>query len=410
MKPASSTKETGWLPDFTYTGDKFEAGLAFFADELGRISRFSREPADLAVARRLEGQAAMPGLVNGHSQALRRLDRGRTSMIDVASLTEDDVYDAARMAFLEMLLSGITCVGDVGTLPNLSLTAVHEVMRAGREVGIRLAYFHGAVNAGELVPQMEALRSHVAIECPGDGTWLGVSVPSLEGISAADLKEIAAHAHAHRYRLQIQLPRRPDVAAGFVARHGGSPVALLAGQGLLDKRVTVIHAGSISEDDAKLLGAARALVCVCPNVVVVAGEPPADIVGLRAAGADVAIGTNEQGRSNLLEAVRGLTDAGGAAARLHAATVAGARSLGAPSGALEVGRPADFFTVNLYDPSIAGASPEGFLNAIMFAGERRAIREVWVGARPRVTNGRHLQQGPIVGRFVELQRRRANIP
>jgi len=406
MKPASSTKESGWLPDFTLVGEKFEAGLAFFADELGRISRFSRESADLAAARRLEGQAAMPGLVNGHSQALRRLDRGRPSVIDVASLPEDEVYDAARMAFLEMTLSGITCVGDVGALPALSVPAAHAVLRAGRDVGIRLAYFHGAINAREFASHMESLRSYVAVECPGDGTWLGVSVPGLDVLSLADLKEVAALAHAQRYRWQIQLPPGRDREAEFLATRGCTPVAWLASHGLLDKRVTVIHAGTITAGDAAALGAARALVCVCPKPRAQIGESSIDSSGLRAAGADIAIGTDDQKRSNLLEAVRAWPDAGAAVARLHAMTVAGARSLGAPSGALEVGRPADFFTVSLYEPSLAGATPEGLLDAILFSSERRAIREVWVGARPRVTNGRHLQQGPIVGRFVELQRRR----
>jgi formimidoylglutamate deiminase len=90
---------------------------------------------------------------------------------------------------------------------------------------------------------------------------------------------------------------------------------------------------------------------------------------------------------------------------LHAATFTGARSLGATTGALEVGRPADFFTVNLYDPALAGADAESLLANIIFSGERRAVRDVWIGARQRLAGGRHVNQGPIVGRFVDLQKR-----
>src|SRR6187401_2965424 len=71
-------REGGWLPDCVYTGEKFEFGLAFFADALGRVTRFSREPADLTAARRLAGQAALPGLVNAHSHSFLRVLRGRT--------------------------------------------------------------------------------------------------------------------------------------------------------------------------------------------------------------------------------------------------------------------------------------------------------------------------------------------
>src|SRR5439155_20464629 len=107
------------LPDCVYTGEKFETGLAFFADAVGRITRFSREPADLATARRLEGQAALPGLVNAHSHAFQRVLRGRTEQRAkeaveraLARLSDEDIFDTARMVFMKMLLAGVICVGE----------------------------------------------------------------------------------------------------------------------------------------------------------------------------------------------------------------------------------------------------------------------------------------------------------
>ena len=58
------------------------------------------------------------------------------------------------------------------------------------------------------------------------------------------------------------------------------------------------------------------------------------------------------------------------------ATETGAQSLAAPGGKLEIGRPADFFTVDLRDASIAGASASSLLNHIVFSLERTAIRDV----------------------------------
>lgn len=81
--------------------------------------------------------------------------------------------------------------------------------------------------------------------------------------------------------------------------------------------------------------------------------------------------------------------------------------MGATGGALEVGRPADFFTVNIYEPSIAGSDAESLLANVLFSLERRAIREVWVGARQKIANGRHPNQGAIVGRFVDGAGRKA---
>jgi cytosine/adenosine deaminase-related metal-dependent hydrolase len=67
-------------------------------------------------------------------------------------LTPGDVYDAARMALLEMVLTGITTVGEFHYLhhgadgtpyddPNL---LAREVMRAARDVGIRICLLNTA--------------------------------------------------------------------------------------------------------------------------------------------------------------------------------------------------------------------------------------------------------------------------
>jgi formimidoylglutamate deiminase len=119
--------EIGWLPDFIYREGKFASGVAMFADAQGRITRFSAEPNDLATASCLPRRAMLPGLVNVHSHSFQRAIRGRTeyrtpavrdtfwtwreAMYRAANLlSPEDVYDVARMAFLEMLLSGITAV------------------------------------------------------------------------------------------------------------------------------------------------------------------------------------------------------------------------------------------------------------------------------------------------------------
>jgi formimidoylglutamate deiminase len=92
------------------------------------------------------------------------------------------------------------------------------------------------------------------------------------------------------------------------------------------------------------------------------------------------------------------------ARRLFAsATEAGAASLGAPSGRLEVNRQADFFTVDLNDLSIAGAGPESLLSNIVFSLEKTAICDVCVGGELVVRDGRHQLESEIVGKFAKVQ-------
>ena len=455
----SPSLETGWLPDFVYTGDKFEGGLAFFADAQGRISRFSREPADLAAAKRLSGQAALPGLNNGHSQSWHRLLRGRTeararaqpaaapwaaAVSHVAGrLGGEEVYDAARMAFMEMMLSGITCVGEFHSLhrhPDGSAGAepnhfAGEILRAARDTGIRIALIRVAFSrvgesagAGEsrrltgppetFVAETDRLRHALAKDFAADEAWLAVAPHSLRALPLDYLKIVAGYAHTHRLRLFAPVAKRPEDNEACLAEHGRRPVALLAELGVLGKRFTAVHAIHLTDDEVRVIGASKSTVCCCPTSArnLALGDTPVD--RLLAEGATISLGSGSQVQIDLLEDARlleyrlrtsrlqrAVLAPEVATFLLQTATVAGARSLGAPGGALEVGRPADFFTVNLFDPSIAGADPGSLLATILFSLERRAIREVWIGARQCLANGRHPLQGEIVGRFVELQRR-----
>lgn len=460
-QPQPAAPLNGWLPDCVHTGGKFEAGLAFFADALGRITRFSREPADLAGARRLPGQAVLAGMVNAHSHAFHRALRGQAwrwagpghgtaqswnNAHDLAlqRMSAGDVFDTARMAFLEMLLGGITCVGEFDYFhhapgggpeedPNASS---REVLRAAHDVGIRISLLKVACASGGLrggegpsppgvqpapaesfVRECESLRTFVEANYPADEAWLGVAVQGLAAMPPDMLRAIGAHAHARRMRLHAHVSQSAAENAACVEAFGRTPVALLAGHGLIDKRFTAVGAARLSDEEIGLLGSARVSVCLCPPPIQETGEGLAEVGKLAASGAGIAMGSDGQDPIDLMAVARlfehvpgarGWVRAGGedpAATWWHAATVGGARSLGATTGALEVGRPADFFTVNLFDPAIAGATPETLPAHIVSGLGRRAIREVWVGARPIISGGRHAFQGQIVGRFVELQKR-----
>jgi len=198
-----------------------------FADSAGRITRFSRDGADLGKATRLSGRALLPGLVNVHSHAFQRVIRGRTEYLTGADhdtfwtwrtnmylaankLTPGAVYHATRMAFLEMVLSGITTVGEFHYLHHLpggephggdrNLLAV-EVLRAAQEVGLRIALLRTAyVRGGWQKPASEwqlrfvtpraeqfledtgALREAIPKLCRPGTAWVGVAPHSVRAV------------------------------------------------------------------------------------------------------------------------------------------------------------------------------------------------------------------------------------
>jgi formimidoylglutamate deiminase len=85
--------------------------------------------------------------------------------------------------------------------------------------------------------------------------------------------------------------------------------------------------------------------------------------------------------------------------------VNGAGSIGFRGGKLDPGFPADFFTIDLNDPSLAGASKEDLLASTVFSSSRTAVRDVVVAGKRIVENGGHAAQVEIVESFKTLQKK-----
>lgn len=453
-------KETGWLADHIYTGEQFEAGLAMFADAAGRITRFSRSPGDLAAAHRLQGRAILPGMINVHSHAFQRLIRGRTehrtaaqrdtfwtwreSMYDAASrLTPDLMYAAARMAFMEMLLAGITTVGefhyvhhDVGGVPYSDRNQLAmEVLRAARDTGIRMALLRTAyaragwrkpadpgqirfltASADEFIADTESLRARVA----GDNrVWVGVAPHSVRAVPIEYLEQVVAYARVNNLPVHMHVAEQPAEIEACLAEHQMRPVELLHHRGILDAHFTGIHAIHITDAEVGYLSEAAARVGACPTTERNLGDGISPADRLFAAGIGICFGTDSNVQIDPFEDARQLEyhlrlaklqrnvlapDASreSLARRLFAgATDTGAKSLHAPGARLEPGRPADFFTVDLSHPSIAGASPDALLTTIIFSASKSAIRDVYVGAEPVISAGLHANEEEIVKQFTE---------
>ncbi len=454
--------ESAWLPDLVLVDGAFESSLAI-VESGGRIARLSRSPADLAAARRLPGRALLPGLVNAHSHSFQRVIRGRTERRGAAErdtfwtwrermyhaaarLTPASVYRAARMAFLEMLLSGITTVGEFhylhrqpdGTPYAERNLLAHAVLRAAADTGLRIVLLRTAyARAGfgqaltpaqrrfltpdveDFIADTEALRAGLP---PGGDASAGVAPHSVRALPLDYLRRVSAYALGASLPIHIHAAEQPAEVDACLAEHGLRPIELLDANGLLDARLTAVHAIHITRAEAARLAASGASVCACPTTERNLGDGVIDAAALFDAGAPICLGSDSNVQIDLLEDARELDyhlrlrrleravlapgdGAESLARRLFAsATSAGARSLGVPSGALAPGLAADFFTVDLDDPALAGAGAEALLSHIVFAGGRASIREVVVGGREVVHEGRHALEPEIVREFAATQR------
>ena len=401
---------------------------------------------------RLKGRALLPGLVNAHSHAFQRVIRGRTEhrsqhstdsfwtwreqMYAAANRVEpEDIYNVSRMAFLEMALTGITAVGEFHYIhhqrdgspysdPNL---LAREVIRAARDIGIRIALLRVAyARAGFEKPanplqkrfiedSPETYINHVeqlldAPELKDGMAWTGVAPHSVRAVPLDYLKTIIAFANERELPVHMHVAEQPAEVSACIEEYGRSPVALLETEGLLSSRFTAVHAIHVTPKAIAAMARANAMVCACPTTERNLGDGVVPVDAYFNAGVQVSLGTDSQIQIDLLEDARELEyhlrlqkmerNVLAPEALFDCATINGAKSIGFPGGKLEPGAPADFFTVDLDDPSIAGSSTDDLLPNIVFSLSRSAVRDVVVAGKRIVENGRHTDQETIIENFV----------
>jgi formiminoglutamate deiminase len=400
--------------------------------------RFTSVTADAGMppgATRLPG-VVLPGLANAHSHAFHRALRGRThagggtfwtwreAMYALAARLDPDSYLAlARAVYAEMVLAGITTVGEFhyvhhapGGQPYHDPNAMgHALRQAARDAGLRLTlldtcYLEGGLDASGHLPldelqlrfsdkTVEAWASRVADIEAGPGLVVGAAIHSVRAVSSDDLIRVAEASTGRP--LHVHLSEQPAENQAAQAYYGHSPTALLGRAGALTPRTTVVHATHLSGPDIQALGQARVTACFCPSTE----QDLADGIGparaLADAGARLSLGSDQNAVIDLIGEARAL-EAGERLASLQrgrfrpgqllaAATAHG--SLGwADAGALAPGRRADLVCVRTDTVRTAGADP----GQILFAATAADVDSVWIDGAPVVSGGTH-RLGDVAG-------------
>ena len=457
---------TLFQPDLLYAHGQFHAGAGLLVEENGAIVSLQNvKPAERSAAAlpadtqivRLPGKALLPGFINVHSHSFQRLIRGRTESRRsggrdfwswrgamyhaAASLSPEQVYHVARMAFLEMALAGTTAVGEFHYVhrtpegkayPEPNLLA-HQVIAAARSVGIRIALLRTAYQrAGfELPPdpgQMRFLESTEEFLANVDGlhrqyqsnaAWVGVAPHSVRAVPMDAIVPMVEYARARQMPVHMHVSEQVAEVTACRHEYGTTPVRLLARHGVLDDRFTAVHAIHIDPEEMDMFAASRATICSCPTTERNLGDGIFSAREVMGRGVSVAFGSDSQAQIDPLEDARELEyhlrlqqqrrslldgiDGQELAARLFRCTTAnGASALGCKAGELEAGKLADFFTVELNDISIAGSSGEDLLPMIVFGLQRSAIADVAVGGKFVVRDHRHLQLEEILNEYQEV--------
>ena len=447
-----------YRPDLIYSGDRFLSGAGVRIDDSGRVLAIGVESAPSDTVVNLAGKALLPGFVNAHSHAFQRLIRGKAESRAIAGrdfwswrgtmyraaarLDPQQVYDVARMAFLEMVLAGTTTVGEFHYLHNAPggqpyddpNRLAKQVLFAAQSVGLRIvllrcAYLRsgfqvprdpGQIRFFETTAEFLARIEALTQEASSDPlVQFGVAPHSIRAVPLDDLREIAGWARGRNLPLHMHLSEQVAENEACLREYGHTPVSLLGEAGLLGPGLTAVHATHITDHEIALLAQAEAVVCACPTTERNLGDGIIAADRILEMGIPIAFGSDSQAQIDPLEDAReldyhlrlshqqraildGISGQGLAARLFQCATTNGARALHAPGAALATGEAADFFTVDLRDVSIAGNSAADLLSLIVFGMNRTAIRDVAVNGRLIVRDGRHPLEDDIVSRYADL--------
>jgi formimidoylglutamate deiminase len=365
----------------------------------------------------------------------------RTLMYDfVARLSPAAVEAIASQLYVEMLKAGYTAVAEFHYLhhdpdgrPYADLAEMSErVLAAAKATGIGITHLPVLYNAGGFggKPAGSGQRrflndSDRFLKLVGElharygkdrQIRIGIAPHSLRATPPETLKRAVDGLTAldSGAPIHIHIAEQTKEVEDCLAWSNQRPVEWLFDHQNVDKRWCLIHATHIDAGEVTRLAASGAVAGLCPTTEANLGDgffPAIDYLGESGTfgvGSDSHISVSPVEELRWLEYGQRLVtrrrnrlslgSAGGphiGAALYRGALAGGGRALGRNIGRLAPGARADLLVLDENAPNLVGKSGDEVLDALVFAGNANAVRDVMVAGRFVVKNGHHAGESAI---------------
>jgi formiminoglutamate deiminase len=404
----------------------------------------------------------VPSLGNLHSHAFQRAMAGfaevsgnsadsfwswREEMYRLAHrLNPHQLQAIAAQAYVEMLECGFGRVGEFHYLhrdPDGAQYAdigemAGRIVAAAEETGIALTllpvfYAHSTFGGAEPTPAQRRFLSTPEIyeallqRCRGltstlPGARVGVAPHSLRAVTAEEL--IALVGMAGSAPVHIHIAEQTREVEECVAWSGQRPIAWLLDHAPVDRNWCLVHATHVIREELEAIATTGAVVGLCPVTEANLGDgvfPVAEFLGRKGRfgiGTDSNVHISLAAELSLLEYSQRLThrarnivrDAMGGETQstgrtiMNIALAGGAQALGGEGGAIAVGGPADFISLNEEHVALSCRASDALIDAWIFASSGNVVDCVWVAGRKVVADGRHFARQKIEREFVEAMK------
>lgn len=396
---------SGTLSDILIDGNRISRIVASSA---GGLQTDGAESVDCT------GKAAVPGLVNMHTHAGMALMRGVGEDISFhewldriweieKNLDEEYVYNAVKVACLEMIRTGTTTFND-------QYWYMPMAYKAASEMGIRpaLSYvFCDRNDPSEAERQkIECQQMYEYAKSWGESGVFMISVHAIYSVSEPTILWAVDFARSHGLRIHIHLSETEKEVADCKSAHEGmSPVEYLDSLGVLGPDVLAAHSLWLSDKDVEILGR-RGVTCIHninSNLKLASGYR-FRYNELRDAGVNVCLGTDGCASSNNLDMLETMKTAAmvqkawredSSAMPLNElidmATVNAAKAIGINTGMIHEGALADILIIDVENYNFL--SPGTFEANLVYSAHSDCISSV-------ICNGKFVMRD----RFVENEK------
>lgn len=406
--------------------------------------------------------AVLPGMPNLHSHAFQRAMAGwaeragsggdfwgwrETMYRFLARLGPDELEAVATQLYIEMLKAGYTAVGEFhyvhhdpsGAPYDAPSEMSNRLIAAATRAGIGLTllpvlYAQGGfdgqptgIGQRRFATDPDGLLSIAAIlrrAHAGDPQIrIGIAPHSLRAVSPEALAALVAGVQAEdgMAPIHIHVAEQQREVEDCLAWSGARPVEWLLGEAPVDGRWCLVHATHMTEQEIQSLAASDAVAGLCPTTEANLGDGLFPLPDYLSGGGKLGIGSDSNVSISPVEELRWLEygqrlvrrerlvaaseDTPSTGARLFTQALAGgAQALGRPTGRIEVGCRADLLVLDPDNPTLIDRSGDGLLDSLVFAGNQNPIKDVVVGGRRVIRDGRHAAEEAALDGFTRALR------
>ncbi|MFZ6735478.1 formimidoylglutamate deiminase [Undibacterium sp. Ji42W] len=405
-----------------------------------------------------QAQFVVPGMTNLHSHAFQRAMAGMTEMAGEGKdsfwtwrdlmyryalhITPKQLQAIAAQLYAECLRHGYTAVCEFhylhrdqdGSFYARPAEMAECVIAAAEQTGMGISMLpvlysyadfgeHAlrhdqrrfSTNVAEIMQLIEALdgKRNGQVE-------VGVAPHSLRAASMSQIRELVAALPAAR-PIHIHIAEQQKEVDACIAYSGKRPVELLLDSGLLNERWCLVHATHLNKAEVQGIASSGAVAGICTTTEGNLGDGFFDLPDYIEASGRFGIGSDSHVSQSPVEELRWLEY--GQRLRLQGRNIAsvtgqrkvgdflyqsalqgGAQASGRKLGQLATGYRADMVVLDDAHPNLAGISSADLLNTWIFAGNDNLVRDVYVGGKLAVQNGKHLQQDEIQAAYGTCMR------